>query len=200
MNAFRVAIIVGGFSLAGALALTARSMRPAPSLPVYGHVPALALVDERGAPFSADALRGHVSVVDFVFTRCTSSCPRLTARMADLQARLAQRGSDVRLVSFSVDPENDTPQVLMQYAAGVHADLARWSFVTGEAEAMQKAVVFGFKMSDAKIMKGANDYDVVHGDWFVLVDRKGDLRGYYPTGAPEEFAKLVEDVQRLERE
>jgi protein SCO1/2 len=200
MNTFRFAIAVGGLALAGALALTARSIRPRPSLQVYGHVPTLQLVDERGAPFTEASLRGHVSVVDFVFTRCTSSCPRLTARMADLQSRLASRASDVRLVSFSVDPENDTPSVLSQYAAAVHADLDRWSFVTGASDDVQKAVIFGFKVSDAKIQKGANDYDVVHGDWFVLVDRKGDLRGYYPTGTPEEFAKLVEDLERLENE
>jgi protein SCO1/2 len=200
MNTFRFAMTAGGLALAGALALTARAIRPRPSLPFYGHVPALQLVDERGAPFTEASLRGHVSVVDFVFTRCTSSCPRLTARMAELQSRLAGPASDVKLVSFTVDPENDTPSVLSRYAAAVHADLDRWSFVTGGSDAVQKAVVFGFKMSDAKIQKGANDYDVVHGDWFVLVDRKGDLRWYYPTGTPEEFAKLVDDLELLERE
>jgi len=54
-------------------------------------------------------------------------------------------------------------------------------------------------MSAAKIDRGANDYDVVHGDWFVLVDRKGAIRGYYPTGTDAEFATLVQDVRRLER-
>ena len=91
-------------------------------------------VDERGAPFANDAMLGHVSVVDFVFTRCPSSCPRLTARMGELQARLKKDGSDARLVSFSVDPENDTPPVLAAYAAKAGAEPGRWTFVTGPVE------------------------------------------------------------------
>ena len=93
-------------------------MRPAPPLPVLGAVPAFHLVDERGAPLRERRPCAATStVVDFIFTRCPSSCPRLTARMAELQARLAKDGSDARLVSFSVDPENDTPPVLAAYAA-----------------------------------------------------------------------------------
>jgi protein SCO1/2 len=200
MSAARVAVTVGGVALATALALVARGMRPEAPLPVLGHVPAFQLVDEQGTPFTDASMRGHASVVDFVFTRCASSCPRLTARMADLQARLAREKSDVRLVSFSVDPENDTPEVLSKYSAKAHADAARWSFVTGRTDDVEKAVVVGFKMSAAKIAKAADDYDVVHGEWFVLVDPKGNLRGYYPTGTDEEFAALVKDVRRVEKE
>jgi len=200
MSTVRLAVTVGGIALATALALVARSMRPDAPLPVLGQVPGFRLVDQLGAPFTDASMRGHVSVVDFVFTRCTSSCPRLTARMADIQSRLARDRSDVRLVSFSVDPENDTPQVLSRYAAQSHADPARWSFVTGGVDDVAKAVVVGFKMSAAKIAKGADDYDVVHGEWFVLVDRRGNLRGYYPTGTEDEVGALLRDVRRAERE
>jgi protein SCO1/2 len=199
MNLVRTAASVGGLAVAAALALVARSMRPSPPLPVLGQVPAFHLVDQRGMPFTDASMRGHVGVVDFIFTRCPSSCPRLTARMADLQSRLSGP-SDVRLVSFSVDPENDTPEVLSRYAADAHADPGRWSFVTGGANDVENAVVGGFKMSAAKIAKGAGDYEVVHGEWFVLVDRKGNLRGYYPTGTDEEFATLLRDVHRVEGE
>jgi protein SCO1/2 len=200
MSAARLAVTVGGIALATALALVARSMRPDAPLPVLGQVPSFRLVDQRGTPFTDASMRGHVSVVDFIFTRCATSCPRLTARMADVQSRIAQDQSDVRLVSFSVDPENDTPEVLAKYAAGTHADPARWSFVTGGVDDVERAVVVGFKMSAAKIAKGANEYDVVHGEWFVLVDRKGNLRGYYPTGTEDEFAALLHDVRRVEKE
>jgi protein SCO1 len=199
MNLVRTAVSVGGLAVAAALALVARSMRPSPPLPVLGQVPAFHLVDQRGMAFTDASMRGHVGVVDFIFTRCPSSCPRLTARMADLQSRLSGP-SDVRLVSFSVDPENDTPEVLSRYATDAHADPARWSFVTGGANDVENAVVGGFKMSAAKIAKGAGDYEVVHGEWFVLVDRKGNLRGYYPTGTDEEFATLLRDVHRVEGE
>ncbi len=199
MKFVRVAVTVGGLAVATSLALLARAIRPAPPLPVYGHVPALELVDERGRPFTAGSMLGHVSVVDFVFTHCTSSCPRLTARMGELQARLAREGSAAQLVSISVDPDNDTPEVLSRYAEGARADLQRWSFVTGPADDVQKAVVGGFKVAAVREARGARDSDVVHGEWFVLVDPRGDIRGYYPTTTPEELEALWHDIQRLER-
>jgi protein SCO1 len=195
----RLATSVAGLALAVALALVARSMRPGPPLPVLGRLPSFRLLDERGAPFTTESMLGHVSVVDFIFTRCTSSCPRLTSRMAQLQDRLARDRRDVRLVSFSVDPENDTPQVLVDYAAKARADPARWTFVTGSLDDIERAVVLGFKVSAAKIAKGAADYEVIHGDWFVLVDRTGQLRGYYVTREAEDFQTLLDAVVRLER-
>jgi protein SCO1/2 len=196
----RLAAILGGLAIAIALAIAARSLRPVAPLPVLGHVPSFRLIDERGVPFSSASMLGHVTVVDFIFTRCTSSCPRLTAQMAQLQKSLGRGEQDVRLVSFSVDPENDTPAVLAGYASRAGADAARWSFVTGPVDAVERAVVLGFKVSAARIAKGAADYDVVHGDWLVLVDRGGDLRGYYATAEPKEFLTLVDDVARLARE
>jgi protein SCO1/2 len=196
----RLGITLGALVLAIALALFARSIRPRPPLPVYGQVPSFHLVDEHGAPFTSESMLGHVSVVDFVFTRCTSSCPRLTARMGELQSRLEGKKSRARLVSFSVDPENDTPPVLSQYSAHAQADPARWSFVTGPPDDVERAVIFGFKVSAARVAKGANDYDVTHGDWFVLVDRRGNLRGYYPMDERDALAVLTDDVVRLEHE
>src|SRR5271170_3250315 len=143
-------VSMGGLALAVGLALLARSIRPKPPLPLFGQVPGFQLVDERGAPYTAASLQGHTTVADFIFTRCPSSCPRLTARMGEIQKRLAKDGSGVRLASFSVDPENDTPAVLSQYAAKAGADLDRWSFVTGPVDDVIQIVVRGFKVSAAK--------------------------------------------------
>jgi protein SCO1/2 len=185
-----------------AMAFVARAHRPRPPLAFYGHVPSFRLLDQRAAPFSDTDMVGHVSVVDFVFTRCASSCPRLTARMAELQRRLEREGSRARLVSFSVDPDNDTPAVLAAYAAQWHADGARWSFLTGPVTDVKAAVVSGFKVAFEQERKpsagNANDYDVTHGDWFVLVDGRGDLRGYYTTDDPKDVETLVRDIDRLE--
>jgi protein SCO1/2 len=196
----RTAVFLGGLALALALALVARAMRPRPPLPVLGTVPAFHLLDEHGAAYTNDAMLGHVSVIDFVFTRCPSSCPRLTARMGELQARLVRDGSSVRLVSFSVDPENDTPPVLAVYAAKAGADPHRWTFVTGPLDDVTRAVVLGFKVSAVKVAKGASDYDVTHGDWFVLTDGAGAIRGYYPTEENADFERLVGDAERLEKQ
>lgn len=205
----RLAASVGGLALAVTLGVMARSIRPRPPLPVLGHVPSFRLVDEKDAPFTSEAMLGHVSVVDFIFTRCPSACPRLTATMARLESRLQQSGSsgqswptarDVRLVSISVDPENDTPAVLADYAAKANADLNRWTFATGPADDVSRAVVLGFKVSAAKVARQAGDYDVIHGNWLVLVDRKGDFRGYYQVEGDKDFDALLGDVKRVERE
>jgi protein SCO1/2 len=192
-------VSIAGLATAVGLALVARAIRPKPPLPVYGVVPAFALVDERGAPFTAASLQGHPTVADFIFTHCQASCPRLTKRMGELQGRLAKDGSGVRLASFSVDPENDTPPVLLQYATNAGADLDRWTFVTGPVDDVSKTVVQGFKVSAAKIARGANDYDVTHGDWFVLVDGAGQIRGYYTSDDGSDIGALVRDAERLER-
>jgi protein SCO1/2 len=113
---------------------------------------------------------------------------------------MGQSAERVRLVSFSVDPDNDTPPVLADYAAKSNADLARWTFVTGPAEDVAKAVVLGFKVSAAKVARQAGDYDVIHGNWLVLVDKKGDFRGYYQVEEPRDFETLLADAQRVGRE
>jgi protein SCO1 len=169
--------------------------RPRPE--VYGHLPSFHLVNEQGAPVTDAALLGHVTVVDFIFTRCPSSCPRLTARMGELQNRLAQSRSSARLVSITVDPENDTPPVLAAYASRAHADPSRWSFLTGSAQDVQNVVVSGFKVAASRQARGAGDYDVIHGDWFVLVDARGDIRGYFTTSEPKDLDALVQAIGRV---
>lgn len=194
----RVLVLLFGLALVSGFGYVMRQHRPLTPLATYGRVPMFQLLDQRGAPFTDGSMAGHVSVVDFIFTRCASSCPRLTAHMADLQGRLARAGSGARLVSFSVDPENDTPAVLADYAARNGADPARWSFVTGPVDSVKATVVSGFKVALEKLPKGANDSDVTHGDWFVLVDASGNLRGYYATDDPGGVDRLERDVLRLE--
>jgi protein SCO1/2 len=189
---------IAGLAVVLLAAVALRAWTPQP-LPVLGHVPAFHFVDQRGAPIGSDALLGHPTVVDFIFTRCQSSCPRLTAAMAELQSRLSARGSPARLLSFTVDPENDSPEVLARYAANAHADEARWSFVTGPADEVERAVTQGFAVSAARIARGANEYDVTHGDWFVLVDRRGAIRGYYAMDEAPTIDTLTRDIDRLDR-
>ncbi len=194
----RVAVLLVGLT---AVTVFGRVMRDRQEtrLSVYGHVPTFQLVDQKGAPFNDGNLAGHVTVVDFIFTRCASSCPRLTAQMAQLQGRLAQAQSGAKLVSFTVDPENDTPPVLAEYASHAGANPSRWSFVTGPIETVKAAVVSGFKVALEKLPKAANDYDVTHGDWFVLVDPSGNIRGYYSVEGSQDLDRLMRDIQHLER-
>jgi cytochrome oxidase Cu insertion factor (SCO1/SenC/PrrC family) len=113
--------------------------------PVLFQVPDFALQDQDGRPFSLASMRGKVWVAGFIFTTCPSVCPKISRAMLDLQQRYARNGVEVELVSFTVDPENDTPAVLKRYAENLGADEDHWRFVTGERPAMEALVVEGFK-------------------------------------------------------
>src|ERR671931_583227 len=134
-------------ALAALVALLDRGHRSGRELPVLGTLPAFTLTSEQGIPFGSDDLRGKVWVANFIFTRCPTVCPLLTRKMASLQPRAQQLGGAHHLVSFSVDPEYDSPEVLRSYAAKNGADGARWTFLTGAPEAVRATVVDGLRTS-----------------------------------------------------
>src|SRR5690242_4893145 len=105
----------------------------------FGHVPTFALTDQLGRQVTDASLRGHVWVANFVFTRCVSVCPMLTAKFQALQTKLGK--VPVQYVSISVDPEFDTPQVLAEYAKRFSADSDHWRFLTGPLNDIEKTVV-----------------------------------------------------------
>ena len=167
---------------------------PAPSLPVLGAVPPFTLVERSGRAVSASDLSGHVWVADFVFTRCPDFCPALTARMAGLQKALGPAADPVRLVSFSVDPLHDTPEVLEDYARRAGAREG-WLFVTGPREALSALLRDGFKVAYAD--DGPPTAPITHSDRFVLVDRQLRIRGYYHGTEPADVARLARDAAML---
>ncbi|MBI5516164.1 MAG: SCO family protein [Deltaproteobacteria bacterium] len=176
-----------------------------PPAPVLGALPELQLTDDRGRPFTLASLRGRVWVADFIFTSCPSSCPRLTAYLRRVQDRTRRHGDAVGLVSFSVDPEVDTPERLRGYAARHGADPARWRFVTGDLGMMQRTVVHGFKIHmeaaphPSQRTQPLGIMDIAHGNQLVLLDRHARLRGYFHADDGELDA-LLGAVQDLTRE
>jgi protein SCO1/2 len=137
-----------------------------------------------------------VWIANFIFTSCTMVCPRLTADMAKVQTHLRNRGVAARIVSFSVDPETDTPQKLKAYGEKFGARFDTWSFLTGPEKAIERTVVDGFKTAMSRGDVG--DFDVVHGSKFVLVDKQSRIRGYYDSTDPAETAKLLTDAEELQ--
>ncbi|MCA9690782.1 MAG: SCO family protein [Myxococcales bacterium] len=172
----------------GIILITVQGLRmrhiPEPP-PVLFQVPEFSLVDQSGREVTRDSLRGQVWIGSFFFTSCPSICPKITKSMLDLQSRLQSEGVDVKLVSFTVDPDNDTPEVLARYAKTIGADLERWRFVTGPRAQMEQLVVGGFKtaMDPSKRDGDVEMYDIAHSTKLVLVDRDGGVRGYYDTDA-----------------
>jgi protein SCO1 len=157
----------------------ARSVPEPPSLKIP--LPAFQLTNERGQPFGLADLRGRVWVADFVFTSCPTVCPKLTKRMGEVQHRARNLGGAFHLVTFTVDPENDTPERLAAYAARHRANSARWSFLTGQLGEVETTVVKGFKiaMGRQESAPGSGIFEIFHGERLVLVDAEGNIRGYY---------------------
>jgi len=169
------------------------ALRPR-ALPVLGVVPSFSLTERAGTPLRSDDLAGHVWVADFVFTRCPDFCPALTARMAGLQKTLPPGSDPIRLVSFSVDPAHDAPEVLRDYATRAGARES-WLFVTGARDALAALLRDGFKVAYAD--DGPPASPITHSDRFVLVDRELRIRGYYHGTDPADLARLARDAAAL---
>jgi len=178
----------------GAAALTARSLHRPPALPVQGTVPAFLLIDHEGQAISAESLRGTVWVASFIFTRCAGQCPMMSRQMARL-TQMFHASPDARWVSFTVDPEWDTPDVLARYAASQGGD-ARWRFVTGDRESLERLCREGFQLSLAD-GPGTAEEPITHSVRLALVDRAGWIRGYYDATDAGQMARLARDLRRL---
>lgn len=181
---------------AGALAALWQLRRDAiagPGLERFFEVPQFSLIDQEGEPITKQSLAGKVWVASFVFTRCAGPCPMMTAKFAELAHTIDH--PDVRFVSFSVDPEYDTPAVLKDYASRFGADHARWTFVTGEKPEIFRLATEGMKLAAIPASGGNNV--IVHSEKFVLVDEEGWIRGYYDLNDPEEMKQLPEDIRAL---
>ena len=162
----------------------------------YGTVPIFQLTNQNGQPFGSGQLAGKIWIADFIYTTCPGPCPMISGRMSELQKPLEK--SDVHLISFSVDPEKDTPPVLRGYAVKLQAEPGRWDFLTGSKSAIYKLSHDGFKLavSDGNGAQGLP----VHSTRMVLVDRHGQIRGYYDATEPEAITNLLADTNHLLRE
>lgn len=170
--------------------------RPSP-LPVYGSVPDFELTERSGRTVRLADLKGRIWVADFIFTSCAGPCPMLSQQMSGFQTALA-RAPEIRLVSFSVDPERDTPAVLSEYAARYKADRERWLFLTGDRTTVYRLIREGFRLTVEE--EPESEGQILHSLRFALVDRAGQVRGYYNGDDPESLRRLLPDVDRLFRE
>lgn len=189
-----IPILTGAFLFWLRQAQVAQSARRA--MPAYGTVPQFELTNQDGQPFGSAQLNGKIWIAGFIFTTCPGPCPMISSRMSDLVRPLEK--SDVHLVSFTVDPDTDTPEVLRDYAQRLHAQPGRWDFLTGQQATIYDLTQQGFKLAVADA--AAEDGGPVHSTRVVLVDRRGTIRGYYDVLAPDGVTKLLADTSKLLRE
>jgi protein SCO1/2 len=174
------------------LLLLLAACSPVKPLPVKGIVPQFELTLQTEQPFDSHSLDGHIWVADFIYTTCEGPCPMMSHQMHGIQNSTGST-PEVKLVSFTVDPEHDTPSVLAKYAKIFKADPARWYFLTGERERLNALGGPGFKLNNV-------DGSLNHSTRFVLVDGKRRIRAYYLSSDDDFPQKLLNDIRQLQKE
>jgi cytochrome oxidase Cu insertion factor (SCO1/SenC/PrrC family) len=173
-----------------------------------GTVDSFALTERSGKTIHRDDLSGKFWIASFIFTRCSGPCPQVSGTMARLQKELVGQ-PDVMLVTFSVDPEHDKPEVLREYAKNFGADPERWLFLTGPQDDLYHLIIDSFHLGvqQAKGSARVPGREVTHSTSLMLVDRKGHIRGKFDgvsvavTGQPvDDVPRLVERIKQLRGE
>ena len=186
------------FVLATLALLAAAGCKRSQPLPELGSVPAFEFRDQRGESVTHGSLRGKPWVAAFMFTRCPTVCPKITLTMRQLQERAREQSLPVHWVSFTVDPENDTPEVLAAYVREYELDASNWSFLTGDSTRIRQTAEQGFKIA----LEGSADpeqehFGISHGSHLVLVDARLKIRGYYRTTDEHAQQELLRDLRQL---
>ncbi|XAM01312.1 SCO family protein [Phycisphaeraceae bacterium D3-23] len=209
-------VLAAVFCLAACVVITAVAFQPGPTKLLDGEpipAPDFAVTDHAGNTVTRADLLGEVWVCDFFLTRCTGVCPLLGQSMSDLAQELQTTRAlrDVKLISFSVDPEHDRPDVLADYRASWKptwsrgsdarwgAIESRWRHTTAEdQQAFWQTVTGGFKLTvGPSADPDAEGTPISHSSKLVLVDRAGNIRGYYDGLNPDDMAALVADLKRV---
>lgn len=181
-----------------------RWVRPVVGEPpmAFGQAPEFSLINRDDRIVTNSDLLGSPWVADFIFTRCAVSCPRMTQRMIQLE-KLWPAALNTARVSFSVDPDFDTPEVLQTYADSWGIRDPRWLFLTGDREVMKSIVMEGFKLAlemnppPGSVSPGE---PILHSTRFVLVDSVGAIRGYYDVVEGGELERLAGDLRAIQTE
>lgn len=166
-----------------------KDSQPAKELPEIGNIPQFEFTNSDGNTVTLDNLKGKVWVADFIFTTCTMACPMMTGNMNIVHKKF-KKNDNVRLVSISVYPEYDTPEVLKNYASQYDADTEKWLFLTGKEDAVKDIIRDGFKIGDYEDI-------IFHSEKFALVDKKGIIRAYYNGMKSEDMKQLKKDINAL---
>lgn len=167
---------------------------------VLGTVPEFSLTDQRGEPFTRDDMLGRTWIASFFFTSCRSICPMLVRSLERFDGVAREYGyEDVRIVSFTVDPETDTPELLAEYGRQRGIDPERWRLVTGTRPDLERLAERGFLTAmGERETTAAGLMDIAHASRFALVDPRGRIRGWYAPDAEglEELMRRTRQVRR----
>jgi protein SCO1/2 len=174
-----------------------------PVLPFYGpegengqphYVSDFKLVDQNNEVITQEQYKNKIYVADFFFTTCLGICPIMTEEMIRVYKAYKDE-PDVLILSHTVDPQHDTPEVLARYAQNRGVNSEKWHFVTGDKKQLYDLARYSYLVDATEGDNGPNDF--VHTENFALVDRDGRIRGYYDGTDSVEVKKLIGDIRLL---
>jgi cytochrome oxidase Cu insertion factor (SCO1/SenC/PrrC family) len=163
-------------------------------LPVLFVLSDFSLKDHTGRAVSLADFRGKVWIANFIFTRCSGMCLVTNESMSILDKELKDR-PEIQLVSFSMDPDFDKPEVLAEFAKTRGNRSPRWFFLTGTKDDIHTLTRENFHLTVKDSLNP--DEPIIHSDLFALVDAKGQIRGYYSGVTPDKVEALGRDARRL---
>jgi len=158
---------------------------------IYHQIPYFEFTNQDGETVTRDDLLGKIYITDFFFATCPTICPRMAGNMKYLQDKFKDK-KDLRFISITVNPEHDNVEVLKEYADMVHADTESWSFLTGDKDKIYDLALKGFfaSVGEDEVAPGG----FLHTQYFVLVDKKGHIRGLFDGTVYSEMKKDLTDA------
>jgi protein SCO1/2 len=173
------------------------SCTPQKTIPVYFAVPDWTLTNQEGMSFSSSQLKGQVYIANFIFSRCPSVCPKMLKDSEKLQQDLLSL-TNVKMLTFTVDPEQDTPPVLKKLSLQYNAKADFWFFLT-DSDPVKLFSLYkeGFKVNVSEAQPSKDLFDIAHSEKMVLVDQRGQIRGYY---SYNKLNELIDDIKILAKD
>jgi protein SCO1/2 len=153
--------------------------------------------NQEGNTFGLKDMKGDITIASLIFTSCTTVCSPITANLAKLQRMSDEEGLDVHFLSFSVDPEVDTPEKLKEFGNQFEADFTKWNFLTGYSQ--EDIETFGPENFKTIVAKPKNGGEVVHGTSIYLIDQEGTIVKSYD-GLDVPFEEILEHVKTLQEQ
>lgn len=161
---------------------------------VYHSIPNFKFINQDGDTISEKTVKGKIYVADFFFTSCPTICPTMKTQMLKIYKKYLNN-SQVMLLSHTIDPSNDSPEVLKNFAENLHVNTQKWQFVTGKKEDIYKIGQKSYMVS--AVDDPSQPGGIVHSGGFVLVDTKLRIRGIYDGTEPKKVEQLMLDIDLL---
>ncbi len=163
---------------------------------IYHTIPAFSLIDQDGKPFGDKDLNNKIYVANFFFTSCPTICPKMQTLMKKIQdTDDFKKLNDFKLVSFTVDPDNDTPEKLKEFSSLIKAEKNRWYFLTGNRDSIYDLAYKGFMVNAMEDKKA--DGGFLHSDIMLLIDKEKRVRGIYEGTSYKDVKRLIDEAKVL---